>query len=489
AAAIGWRLGITERTVGFHLQNVRSKLQVKTLPQAVARALLLGLLKPIHDIDAAASWSQKVTAPSRLDARLRCDSLIAQTVEKGTSFAMLLLEIDHFKRIHQAMDDLSGNAILARFAHRIQDCLPPESFFAHLSGNEFLLLIPAADHELACGQAEKLLQLARRPIVWQECEIGLTISVGIALAPAHGNSWSSLMKAADQALVQAKKNGRDRYRIHQQQQPEAGAKIQLQLESELRKALRQEELELHYQPIVSATTGAWRGLEALLRWNHPRHGELAPERLIALAEGMGLIHELGFWIIQTACRQLRICHQQRPELFMSVNLSTLQLQHPQFAHKVAQIVAAEDIPPSLLELEITEQLLLEQTEDVHRNLHQLKNAGIVLSIDDFGMGHAGFGYLLTLNVHRIKIDRSFISQIHQKPERLALVKAMIQMGHGLGAQLIAEGVECEQEWHCLKTLNCDLLQGFFFSKPMPGCHLDPANQVKFQQNRKTPCQK
>jgi EAL domain-containing protein (putative c-di-GMP-specific phosphodiesterase class I) len=337
-----------------------------------------------------------------------------------------------------------------------------------MGGDEFVLLIsPVKDEQAAAAVARHVLDMMSEPVVLESKELFVTTSIGVVLAPADGNEAEVLLKHADVAMYAAKGQGRNTYRFFTEEMNRKALE-RGDLEADLRRALRNNEFCLHYQPQVDLTSGKVFGVEALVRWQHPEKGLIPPGRFIPLAEETGLIRPLGEWVLKTACIQ-NVTWQQAgyPHLKMAVNLSGQQFGQPGFIDMIDQVLQETGLEPDYLELELTESTLLHGAHEVIANMLDIRVRGIHLSIDDFGTGYSSLSYLKHFPIDRLKIDRSFVRDININKDDAAIVEAIIAMGHSLGRRVLAEGVETEAELDFLRSRGCDEVQGFFYAKPLP----------------------
>ena len=305
-----------------------------------------------------------------------------------------------------------------------------------------------------------------RPFQVAGQELSVTLSSGVALAPADGSDFATLLKNADTALHHAKASGRDTHRFYAEAM-NAEAVAHLSTRSSLRRALERQEFLIHYQPQVSLETGAVIGAEALLRWNHPDKGMIPPGAFIPVAEDSGLIVPIGAWVLAEACRQAARWRSQGLSLSIAVNLSALQLQRNDLVRTVTQALADSGLDPLLLELELTESMLIQNTELVIDNLRRIKAMGIQVSIDDFGTGYSNLSYIGRLAVDKLKIDRSFVADLTRNHDSAKITAAVIQMAHSLNLTAVAEGVEDAETLEALRLLRCDVAQGYFLGRPGP----------------------
>jgi diguanylate cyclase (GGDEF)-like protein/PAS domain S-box-containing protein len=378
--------------------------------------------------------------------------------DSDTPISLLLVDIDNFKRINDSLGHQTGDKLLISLARRLRNSLNPSGSLARFASNEFAVLLDHTD--LAAGQkiALQLLKTLDKPIFVDNQLINVTGSVGLACAPLHGRDPQTLMKNAGLALHKAKANGKHQVQVFTEAL-NAEASYKLFVENNLRRALTQNELEVFYQPKLCLKTGRLLGMEALLRWNHPDRGMIRPDQFISVSEETGLIVPIGKWVAREACR-------------MSRQLTAAgQFSDPDLVPSIAAIIKEEQLPPHLLELELTEGLLLEATEDTHRQLDQLKALGLTLAMDDFGTGYSSLSYLKKFPIDVIKIDRSFINEIPDNQDDMEITSAVIAMAHNLKLTVVAEGIETAAQLAFLRRHHCDVGQGYLFDRPIPSVEL------------------
>jgi predicted signal transduction protein with EAL and GGDEF domain len=342
---------------------------------------------------------------------------------------------------------------------------------ARLGGDEFAVILEnlaVDDHDGAQNVAEKMIASLASPIMINNVQLNTSCSIGIGMFPADGSDPQTLMKHADVAMYDAKAKGRNNYQFFSHEM-NAKAQERLSIENYLRLAMRRDELELHYQPRVSFATGRVTGVEALIRWQHPRHGLLLPEKFISVAEDSGLIVPIGEWVIETAFNQIAAWQKKgNRDLQLAVNVSPGQIfDGERFTRAVEQCALAAGLDTRTVELELTESMLLKNVEETAALLRRLGDLGIGLAIDDFGTGYSSLSYLKQLPVDSIKVDSSFVRDIGTDPNDEAIIRAIIAMTHSLKLNVVAEGVEREDQYRVLRDLQCDEYQGFFFSPALP----------------------
>ena len=406
--------------------------------------------------------------PNRLLLQDRLRQVLAQTDRQQQMAAILFLDLDRFKYVNDTLGHAVGDELLKAVAERLEDCVRKSDTVARLGGDEFVVLLAAiAEAEDATVIARKILTALTRPFRLASQEIYTSTSIGIALTPGDGSEVDQLISNADLAMYQAKEQGRSTYRFFS---PEMNARAQhrLNMETSLRRALRQEEFSLYYQPQVSLADGSLVGLEALLRWHHPEHGLLPAAEFLPFAEESGLIVPISQWMLRTACIQHQAWQAQGGAgLRLAVNQPTRHLRNISLADSVDKALADSGLPPQLLELELTENYLMENPEVLVDKLAALKARDVGLAIDDFGTGYSSLSYLERFDVDRLKIDLSFVRRAPSDPGSRAIIEAVIAMAHSLGMRVTAEGVETREQQEFLRRCGCDEGQGYFFGRPLP----------------------
>lgn len=382
---------------------------------------------------------------------------------------VLLLDLDGFKTINESMGHSVGDELLVAAAERIRECVPPGEIMARLGGDEFAIMLEGAEAEEAVVLARRITEALRLPFRLLEKEVLVHASIGIASGLIGRATAEELLRNADVAMYTAKSRGRDRFEVFH---PSMHAAVldRLELETDLRRAIEQQELAVYYQPIVSLQSGTISGLEALVRWQHPIRGMQVPSQFIALAEETGLILPLGRLVLREACRQVKLWQERFGlPLTVSVNLSVKQLHDPGLVQTVASALLDSGLAPGRLVLEITESIWLQGTEDVQERLQALKALGVRLAIDDFGTGYSSLSYLRRLPIDIVKIDKTFVDGIADGAQGAAIVRAILEMVHALQLQSVAEGIEAAEQMNELRSLRCLLGQGYFFTRPLePG---------------------
>ena len=391
--------------------------------------------------------------------------------DSDAPISLLLVDIDNFKRINDSLGHQTGDKLLISLARRLRNSLIPSGSLARFASNEFAVLLDNSDLTVGQQVANQLLATLDKPMFVDNQLISVTGSVGLACAPLHGRDPQTLMRNAGLALHKAKANGKHQVQVFTEAL-NAEASYKLFVENNLRRALTQNELDVFYQPKLCLRSGRLLGMEALLRWDHPEKGMIRPDQFISVAEETGLIIPIGKWIARQACRMSKtLTAAGLGNLQVAINLSPKQFSDPDLVASIATILKEEALPSHLLELELTEGLLLEATEDTHLQLDQLKRLGLTLAMDDFGTGYSSLSYLKKFPIDIIKIDRSFIHEIPDNQDDMEITSAVIAMAHNLKLKVVAEGIETAEQLSFLRRHRCDVGQGYLFDRPIPGDEL------------------
>jgi diguanylate cyclase (GGDEF)-like protein/PAS domain S-box-containing protein len=397
---------------------------------------------------------------------------INQANRRNSQFAVLFMDIDHFKNINDSLGHRVGDAFLVEIAHRLHKVLRQDDLIARLGGDEFIIMLADSDAQGTVRVVEKLLNAISEPYVTEHHELVVTASIGIAQYPDDGEDVDSLLKSADTAMYRAKHEGRNLYRFFTAEM-QFNAMRTMQLLNALRNALNNNEFHVHYQPQASIQDDHIIGVEALLRWTHPVMGNISPVEFIPIAEDSGLILPIGEWVLRTAVTQLKNwLDRGHPPLIMAVNLSTVQFRHHRLPELVTRILEEVQLPPEYLELELTEGMAMLNPEKAIQIMNDLHDRGVRMSIDDFGTGYSSLSYLKKFKVYKLKVDQSFVRDISTDLEDKAIVAAIISMSKQLGLQTIAEGVETIEQLDYLRDQGCDEMQGYYLSRPISADELE-----------------
>jgi len=448
------------------------------LPLRDASGTIIGVLGVARDITERKKNQEQIEflayhdsltkLPNRLLAKDRMEKVMAHADRENSKAALLFLDLDNFKTINNSLGHAIGDAFLVAVAERLRECVRDTDTLSRQGGDEFLVMLtgmPSVDAIQTVS--EKLLGWLDRPFMIEGIELATSLSIGVAVYPDDGRDFDTLLKKADAAMYQAKEAGRNTFSFYTEQM-NINATEHLYIRSGLRQALEKSELVLHYQPQINLSSGRIVGAEALIRWNHPELGMVPPDRFIPVAEDSGLIVPIGEWVLQEACRQAAAWQQAGwPGLVVAVNLSSVQFKRGDLEKSVIQALTRSGLEPGSLELELTESILIQDTEKVLDTVRRLKSLGIKLSIDDFGTGYSSLSYLKSFAVDKLKIDQSFIRNMANDPGDAAIVHAVIQMARSLNLKTIAEGVEDEGMLKPLRLHHCDEVQGYYFARPMP----------------------
>ena len=382
-------------------------------------------------------------------------------------FALLFVDLDRFKIVNDSLGHLVGDELLVALGERIRGCVRPADTVGRLGGDEFTILLDEIEHpEDAVRAAERIQAVVGAPLVLKGNEIFTTVSIGIAISAPHYVNAEEMLRDADIAMYRAKANGRAGYEVFQPGM-HSRAVARMQLESDLRRALDRGEIVLHYQPIIRLADPKMIALEALVRWNHPQRGLIYPDEFIPVAEETGLIVPIGRWILEEAATRMRQWQRSfgREDLTISVNLSGRQLAHRSFIADVERVLRDTLLPPRTLSLEITETMLMENSQNAADSIRALRELGVQIHIDDFGTGYSSLSYLHRFPIDTLKIDRSFISHIATGDENLEIIRTITTLAENLKITVIAEGVENEVQYRQLLALGCHAAQGHYFSMP------------------------
>ena len=439
----------------------------------ILRRVTRRLREHVDEIEHQATHDHLTGLPNRVLFQDRVEQAMLGTARDARGFAVLLLDLDRFKDVNDTLGHESGDRVLEEVAKQLRSAVRESDTVARLGGDEFAVLARGVDgSEQALVVAEKLRAALAEPVTVADILLDVDASVGVALVPQHGRDVETIIRHADIAMYVAKElhTGVELYPTdHDHFSPE-----RLQLVAELRRAIAADELICYYQPQAAVASGELRGVEALVRWPHPTRGLLGPDQFIPLAERTGLIRALTRQVLRQAIRQCRAWHEQGFELAVSVNITGRDLLDVQLPDEVAALLAEAGLEPRFLELEITENTILADPIRARAILTRLSELGVRLAIDDFGSGNSSLAYLKRLPVDVLKIDKAFVLNMESDDDDAIIVSSTITLSHNLGLAVVAEGVETKEVWNRLALLGCDLIQGYYLSRPAPAEALDLA---------------
>ncbi len=470
------RLAESQAEVATYQRTLEDKVAQRTKELEIATAHAYKLAQ--HDI--------LTGLPNRSLLNQRLKQILAQSQRDGSNVACLFLDFDHFKRINDTLGHDSGDQLLQAVAQRLTSAVRESDTVARLGGDEFVLILPGLDPAHATFETMTVLARVREsflaPFRLSDQMPTLTCSVGVSMYPLDASDPVTLIKQADTAMYAAKEAGRNAYRFYTADM-NARVQLRLQLETDMRRGLMDDEFFLVYQPQIEMQTGRAVGVEALLRWRDPERGVIAPSEFIPIAEESGMIQALGARVLRDSCRQVIAWHRHGMMLRLSVNLSVQQLQHDSWLSIVDEALASSGLPAHYLDLEITESVIITHPEKAVATLIKLKQRGVSITVDDFGTGYSSLSYLARLPIQAVKVDQRFVHGLEQNKNDEAITQAIIALSHSLGLRVIAEGVETAGQFEFLKRHGCEEAQGFLISRPLEEPELRNWWRMQEEENR------
>ena len=464
-------LGVLGRTLRMRLQDRRRRLRdsIQLLEQRD---------KSLEDANRELQRRATHDALTGIANRALFTDNLQEAVDARRPFAVCVFDLDRFKLINDSLGHGAGDALLKQVSQRLLEIILPGDLVARAGGDEFLVLIRDVQGK---NQVDTLLgrwmQALSQPYQLTGIELHVSPSIGVARYPTDGAGTEELLARADEAMYHAKRSGRHTFRFFDPSIM-GFSRGRLEIEGEIRQALKLDQLALHYQPKVDVVSGEVRSVEALIRWHHPTRGKILPGEFIPIAEESGLILEIGDWVIQEACRQAGIWQSQKmPFMRIAVNVSPLQLRQGNFVEKIRAALREHSLDPTYLEIELTEATLMSNAQTSVALLNELSELGVIVAIDDFGTGYSSMSYLQRFPVDKLKIDRSFINELAVNPDDASIVRAIISLAHGLRLKVIAEGVESEAQLRILRRMGCDQYQGFFRSEAVPAGEIERVSRL------------
>lgn len=421
-----------------------------------------------HQIKHQANYDSLTELPNRFLAMDRMSQAINASIRNNQTVVVMFIDLDNFKQVNDSLGHDTGDQLITLAAARIRETVRQTDTVARYGGDEFLVVLSDLESpDDASRVAEKILSMLASPYNINQRQLSITASIGMSLFPDDGQDPYELLRHADAAMFGAKDEGGNRYEYHSASANDAALE-RMEVEQQLRRALERQELSLHYQPLVDTHTNKIISAEALLRWDNAELGSIPPDQFIPLAEATGLILPIGNWVIETALKQLKQWRDNGlVDLKLSINISPRQFQDPGLIRTIQSTLQELDLPGTLLELEVTENLLVRNQKETQKILNKFQQMGISIALDDFGTGFSSLSYLKNFSFNTLKIDRSFIKELLDQPQDQALVKATLTMAKGLGLNTVGEGVETDEQLAFLRQHGLDVVQGFLFSAPLP----------------------
>jgi diguanylate cyclase (GGDEF)-like protein len=443
-----------------------------------------------------ANWEKKLLHQANFDALTklpnrylfhdRLEQALERAKRKELNVAVLFIDLDRFKSVNDSLGHVIGDQLLVGVSSVLLNCVRSCDSVSRFGGDEFTIIVSDVSNEEVDEQtstlSDRIIEMMSQPIIINDREFYISPSIGIAIYPRDANNFNDLLKNADTAMYEAKNISSGNYQFYQKQQNKETL-ARLELENDLRHALEEGQLELYYQPKINLRNCMIYDVEALARWKHPDHGYVSPTVFIPLAEETGLIVSIGYWVMRTACMQNKAWRDKGINLNVAVNVSADQFRQPQLYEKMVNIIEETGVNPNSIELEITESITIEDFSKTINVLNKFREHGLGICIDDFGTGYSSMTYLQKISFNKLKIDKSFIDNIHLDNDSASITKAILALAHNLDLKVVAEGVETKAQYDYLNAINCDEAQGFFLSRPLPADEL--IQHILLYNNRST----
>ncbi len=418
-------------------------------------------------IENLVNFDQLTGLPNRfmLNDKITCLFNLAQ--RNNTPLTLMFLDLDHFKNINDTLGHAIGDQLLIETAKRLKSAIREEDLVSRIGSDEFILVFPNTDAERAMNMAMELIETVSMPALFEDHELVITPTIGIAIYPNDGEEFETLIKNADTAMYMAKKYNRNTFNFFTEEM-QVHLERKLKIANAMRHALERNEMQVHYQPQVSAMDGHTIGAEALLRWNHPELGTISPSEFIPLAENNGQILAIGEWVLRTAIRQMKVWQNEGlAPMIVAVNMSALQFKQPNLIEMIIDMLDEAQLAHEHLELELTEAITMDDPQTAISIMNQFHSQGIRMSIDDFGTGYSSLSYLKQFKVYKLKIDQSFVRNLEDDSDDRSIVRSIIDLSKNMGMETIAEGVETAEQLEFLRLHGCNEIQGYYFSKALP----------------------
>lgn len=447
------------------IDKLTQQLQQKTLASLQTQTTTVSDTESLTPLG---RYDTLTTLPNRVFFNEILNKTMSHAKRRNKIVAVLLVDVDSFKEINKKFGQAVGDEVLKKISVSLSKTLRAEDILARLDGDEFIILLnDIGKPKFASSVAEKVLAALSQPFIINSETLSLSASIGIAIYPDDGLALEELLKSTDSALLKAKQQGGNTYQFYTHEMS-IEAHEHIKLETALRNAIQYNDLTLYYQPKLHIKRGAITGVEALIRWSHPDYANISPAKLVSLAEETGLIMQLGEWVLREACRANKFWQDEGYEhITVAVNISPKQFHHPDLPQLITKVLNETGLNPSFLELEINETTAMNDVDAATKSFERIKATGVQLSIDHFGMGYISISHIKQFPVSTIKIDQSFIKGIPQVPNDMAITNAFIALAHQLGLEVVAEGIETAEQVQYLAEQNCDIVQGYFLSHPLP----------------------